>query len=99
MKQKLPKINFKSFIAQKSMNFLNLHFSIKAFAQNLAGIFILIYLYKNGLSVYQVFLVLAATLAMRFILRPLSIKFALKNGLKKSLIIGVISYAGLFQVL
>lgn len=99
MKKKLPKISFNSFITHKSMNFLNLHFSVKTFAEKLAGIFVMIYLYKNGLLVYQLFLVFAAILIMRFMLRPLSLKFTLKNGLKTSLIIGIISYAGLFQVL
>ncbi len=86
-------------LPEESMRFLNLHSAVKMVSLNLAGIFSLIYLYKNGLQIWQVCLALAAILILRLIVRPLSLKLVFRSGLRKSVLLGSLSYAGLFQLL
>ncbi|HLG23493.1 MAG TPA: MFS transporter [Candidatus Nanoarchaeia archaeon] len=98
MQQKLLK-RLLPFLIEKSVNFLNIHYLIKEFGHILVLFFNLIYLYKNGLNLWQVFTVLALTLMCRFMLRPISLYLTFRIGLRKMIIFGALNFAILYQVL
>lgn len=86
-------------LTNKSINYLNVHFSFQRFAETIASTFGPIFLYQIGFSVSEIFLVWTASYLMRFILRPFYLQVLLKIGLKKSIVLGSILYCGLFPIL
>lgn len=58
-----------------------------------------VFLLRQGLSAAAVFLVFGAVLALRFALRPLALAVAPRIGLKRSLALGCILYAGQYLLL
>ncbi|MBI1935943.1 hypothetical protein HYS31_05870 [Candidatus Woesearchaeota archaeon] len=88
-----------SLFSDRSISLLNIHHGILMLANHLAGIFSAIYLYKNGLDLWQVFLVWCGIFIVRFAVRPFSLWISLRKGLKKSLLTGILCYAVLYQIL
>ncbi len=82
-----------SFLTNKSVNFLNLHSGVFAFAYNLGGVFTAVFLYQRGIALWQIFLALAATFTLRLLFRRLSLRACLRYQLKTPLIVGAVLYA------
>lgn len=77
-----------AFLGNSTVNRINAHYGIHAFAQGAGGIFLLVFLLKAGLSVPTTLLALAAIVAGRFVLRPIVLPLAKRFGLKPLLIFG-----------
>lgn len=83
----------KSFLTNGNINYLNLHFSVQAFANGFGNLFIGVFLYQAGIPLWQIFLAFGASLVVRLIFRPFALKLCFRYGLKKVLIIGTIFFA------
>jgi DHA1 family inner membrane transport protein len=86
----------------RNINRLNLHSGLLQLSFNLGGTFSYAFMVKNGLPLPFVFLVVAAILVLRFILRPILLVVSPLIGLKFTLIVGsivlAIQYVALAQV-
>jgi len=83
----------------KTINFLNLHSGIQRFSINIFDTFWAVYLLGIGISFPVVALVVTSNCILRTLLRPLSLFFSEKIGLKRALIFGVFIGSGIFLVL
>jgi len=88
-----------AFLANTTVNRINLHYGFWALAQGAGGIFLLVYLLKAGLSVSATLLALAAILVGRFILRTAVLPFAKRFGLKAAVIFGALVLGAQYPVL
>ena len=59
-----------SFVANRAVNLLSLHYAFQALAQGSGGVFLLVYLLQSGLTPAQTILALMATVVMRYLARP-----------------------------
>ena len=82
-----------AYLSNSAVNRVNAHYAIQALAAASAGTFILVYFVRAGLSVPQALLALAATVAGRFVTRPLVLPLAKRFGLKATLIAGTVLLA------
>lgn len=82
-----------SFLANRAVNLLSLHYAFQALAQGSGGVFLLVYLLKAGLTVEQTIMALAATAALRFVSRRGVVAFASRFGLRAALITGCLILA------
>jgi MFS family permease len=82
-----------SFLGNKSVNQLNLHYGLHALAANAGGLFFAVYLLKAGLSAPWVLASIALILAVRFCLRPLTLIAGKAWGLKPTLMLGTLFQA------
>lgn len=69
---------------------LNIHYALQAFAQGAGGIFFLVFLLKAGVSVPLALLFQAGVVALRYLLRPATLPFAKRWGIKPLLIAGTL---------
>jgi DHA1 family inner membrane transport protein len=67
-----------------------LHVAISSLAWALSSVFSVVFLVRAGLTPTQVFLAASATLAARFVMRPLVLVIAPAIGLRRTLILGVV---------
>ncbi len=88
-----------AFFGNDAVNRVNLHTAIQALAMGAGGVFVLVFLLRNGVPTAGVFLVLAAILAGRFVLRPLILPLAKRLGLRILLIAGSLLMALQYPVL
>lgn len=88
-----------AFLGNSTVNRINAHYGIHAFAQGAGGIFLLVFLLKMGLSVPATLLALAAIVAGRFALRPIVLPLGRRFGLKPLLIFGSTVHALQYLVL
>lgn len=77
-----------SFLTNRAVNLLSLHYAFQALAQGSGGVFLLVYLLKAGLTLEQTIMALAATVALRFVFRRGVVSFARQFGLKAALVAG-----------
>jgi len=85
--------------ANRNINRLNLHSGLVHLSYQIGGAFTGAFLLRNGLDPAQVFLVMAAVLALRFVLRPMLLAISPAIGLKYTLITGSMLVAGQYFVL
>ncbi|HXX48270.1 MAG TPA: hypothetical protein VEN47_08585 [Myxococcota bacterium] len=76
-----------AFLRNRAVNWINLHSGIRALAQGMGGIFMLVFLLRAGVSVPATLCAMAAIFAVRFAIRPAVLVFATRLGLKP-LVIG-----------
>jgi len=88
-----------SYIKNKNINLLNLHTGIHRFSIVAIFTFGALYLLKQGIKLEIVLIIWCLNFIFRLILRPLSIKISQKIGLKKSVILGILFYSGIFPVI
>jgi MFS transporter, DHA1 family, inner membrane transport protein len=79
-----------AFFRNSTVNLLNLHYGILSIVLNGGGAFFLIYLLKSGVPVPGVLISLALILLGRFIIRPVVIGFAVRRGLRMTVIAGTV---------
>jgi DHA1 family inner membrane transport protein len=79
-----------SFLNIGAVNRVHIHYAIQAFASAAGGIFILAYLLKAGVPVAVALLFQAGVVALRFLLRPLTLPLAKRFGVKPLLMAGAI---------
>ena len=82
-----------SFFSNKQLNYLNVHYGLRAMGWEMCSMFTLAYLYKQGLSLTLTFLVYAAVLFSRTLTRPISMHFCLKKGVHWTLTVGTVAFA------
>jgi MFS transporter, DHA1 family, inner membrane transport protein len=88
-----------AFFSNGAINRVNIHYSIRAFAQAGGGIFVLAYLLQAGVSIPHALLAQACIFAGRFVIRPLVLPFARRCGLKPMVIAGTLVTALLYPAL
>lgn len=89
----------KSFLTNKAVNFLNLHSGIFVLAYNLGGVFTAVFLYQQGIALWQIFLAFAFVFTTRLLCRRVSLKACLRYQLKIPLITGAVLYAVSYLIL
>jgi hypothetical protein len=77
-----------AFFHNRTVNLLNLHYTIATVASGGGGAFFAVYLLKSGLSVAQTLLVLAAIFATRLAIRAALLPIAIRVGLRVLVIAG-----------
>ena|SRR5665648_522081 len=77
-----------AFFRSRTVNLLNLHYAIHAFALSGGGAFFAVYLLKSGLTVAWVLASFALILAGRFVVRPIVVPIGVKTGMRALVIIG-----------
>jgi MFS family permease len=82
-----------SFLANRAVNLLSLHYAFQAMAQGSGGVFLLVYLLKAGLTLEETIAALAATAALRYIGRRAVVPVAGRIGLKATLVAGCLVLA------
>jgi MFS family permease len=78
------------FFANRDINRLAAHLALVSLAWGVAGTFFTVFLLRAGLPPAQIFLLAAAILALRFVLRPLVVIVASTIGLRRTLILGTL---------
>jgi hypothetical protein len=90
------------YLKNGSVNLLNLHYGLRAFAMNGAGVFWAVYLLKAGVPQHAVFASIGLLLGMRFLFRPAILLVAPRLGLRRLVafgaILGALPYVLLAQV-
>jgi DHA1 family inner membrane transport protein len=76
------------FFGNRDINRLAVHAALVSLAWSMAGIFFMVFLLRAGLPPAQIFLAIAAILALRFALRPLVLIVASRFGLRPTLLLG-----------
>lgn len=91
-----------AFFSNRTVNLLNLHYTIGSIATGGGGAFFMVYLLKAGISVPGVLLSLAVLFASRLVIRTFLLPVAIRIGLRRSVIVGAIamgfSYVALAEV-
>jgi MFS family permease len=87
-----------AYLANSAVNRVNVHYAIQAFASSAAGVFLLVYFLRAGLSLAETLLALAAIILGRFVSRPLVLPLAKRFGVKATLIIGTLFLAAQYPV-
>jgi len=88
-----------AFFHNRAVNLINLHSVIGSVALGGGGAFYSVYLLKAGLSVPVVLLALAATFALRLLLRVFLLSLAIRIGLRWTVIVGTMLMAISFPFL
>src|SRR5690349_15134456 len=79
-----------AYLRNNTINRLNLHYGIHAFALDGGGVFFRVFLLKAGMSAPAVLVTAALILVGRFVLRPLVLVAAKRFGLKAVVIFGTV---------
>src|SRR5271170_955719 len=79
-----------AFFSNRTVNLLNLHFGIHSVAMSGGAAFYSIYLLKSGVPVPVILVSLALILVGRFVLRPIVIGLAARNGLRAMVVAGTV---------
>jgi MFS family permease len=85
-----------AFLSNKSVNLANLHSMTHSMALSVAGMFFVAFLLKAGVRPHHVLLVVAATLAARMALRPLSLATIRRVGMRRTMMLGTVLNAAQF---
>jgi hypothetical protein len=85
--------------SNNTISLLNFHTALWGFGNKIVNIFGPIYMLKLGISLPVVAMVWGSSYVIRFLIRPLSLLWTERIGLKKALILGTLTYAGLFPIL
>jgi len=88
-----------AFLANRTINLLNLHYAIHAVALGGGAAFVSAFLLKAGIAPPMVLGSVALILAARFVLRPIAIGFAIRFGLRQLLMAGSVLSALQYPVL
>ncbi len=88
-----------SFFGNDAINRVNLQGGVQALAQGAGGLFLLVFLIRQGLPVPLAFLTQAVIVTLRFAVRPLMLPLAIRFGLKPLLISGALALAAQFPLL
>src|SRR6186997_523387 len=88
-----------SFLRNRAVNLLNLHYGISAFAMNGGGVFIAVFLLRAGVAIPTILGAQALIVAMRFVIRPTVPALAKRFGLKPLTIAGTLISALQYPVL
>lgn len=88
-----------AFLANRTINLLNLHYAIHSIALGGGAAFVSAFLLKSGIAPPMVLGAVALILAVRFILRPIAIGFAIRFGLRQLLMAGSVLSALQYPVL
>ena len=88
-----------SYFTNKAMNLLNAHYCIRAFGYEMANLFTLSYLYKQGMPLYAVCAVYTLFFVFRFVFRPFAIRLCLKKGIHFCLTVGAILFSARYLTL
>jgi Major Facilitator Superfamily len=88
-----------AFLRNRAVNWINLHSGIQALAQGMGGLFVLVFLLREGVSVPAALCAMALIFAARFAIRPAVLAAAPRTGLKPLVIAGNLIIALQYPVL
>ena len=78
------------FLSNSAINRIYAHSVLQGLAENTGGIFIFVFLLKQGLAAHFVMLSMAAYVLVRFLLRQTLAPFVLLFGLRSGLVVGTV---------
>jgi hypothetical protein len=81
------------FFRNRTINLLNLHYVIQAVAVSGGGAFYAVYLLKAGVPIPGVLIALALILLGRLVIRPVVVPYAIRFGLRSTIISGTVMSA------
>jgi DHA1 family inner membrane transport protein len=79
-----------AFLRNRAVNWLNLHSGIRALAEGIGGVFVLVFLLRAGISIPASLLAMALVFAVRFAIRPAVLFAATRVGLRPLIVVGSI---------
>lgn len=82
-----------AYFANHAMNLLNVHYCIRAAGQEMANLFALSYLYKQGMSLAAVCYTYTLFFSVRLVFRPLVVRLCAKKGVHFCLVAGACLFA------
>ena len=88
-----------AFLGNRTVNLLNLHYGIHSVALGGGAAFVSAFLLKEGVTPPTVLGAISLILALRFIMRPIAIGFAIRYGLRRLLIAGSLLSAIQYPIL
>src|SRR5690348_11945949 len=88
-----------SYLGNRIINLLNLHYAIAWLAMSGGGTFFAVYLLRVGVPIPVVLIALATVVLIRFAVRPLLLVLGKRYGLKPLPIIGTVAVAAQYPVL
>lgn len=88
-----------SFLRNRAVNLLNLHYGISAFAMNGGGLFIAVFLLRAGVSIPAILAAQALIVGLRFVIRPSILILGKRWGLKPLTILGTVVSGLQFPIL
>jgi hypothetical protein len=88
-----------SYLGNRNVNLLNLHYAITQLAISGGGVFFAVYLLRAGVPIPAILGALALLVLMRFVQRPLLLIIGKRFGLKPLLMIGTLGSALQYPVL
>src|SRR4051812_1880959 len=88
-----------AYFHNRTINLLNLHYTIGTVALSGGGAFYAVYLLKAGVGVPVALLVMAATFALRLAIRSFLLPYAIRYGLKRLVIVGALLMGLSFPIL
>ncbi len=88
-----------AYLRNRAINWLNVHTGIQAVAQGMGGVFVLVFLLREGVSIPVSLCAMALIVSGRFVMRPLVLPVAKRLGLKPVVIGGSLVVGLAYQVL
>jgi hypothetical protein len=88
-----------AYLRNTTVNLLNLHYAVLAFASGAGGVFFGVFLLRAGVPAPLVLVALTAILAGRFALRPLVLPLAKRFGLRPLVMAGAILIGAQYPIL
>lgn len=88
-----------TIFSNRAINRLQLHFVIATFAQGAGGVFVFVYMLRQGVSAPLVFCAIAAINACRFLLRPMVLPLGRRIGLGGLLLLGTVGESVIYPML
>lgn len=82
-----------AFLRNRAVNWLNLHSGIRALAEGIGGVFVLVFLLRADISIPASLLALGLVFALRFAIRPAVLVAATRVGLKPLIVAGSVANA------
>jgi MFS transporter, DHA1 family, inner membrane transport protein len=82
-----------SYLSNATVNRLNLHTAMHAFAWNMSGGFFVVYLFSHGFPAEELFSWIAAMFALRFVIRPIVLILAPRVGVRRLIALGGVFFA------
>ncbi len=82
-----------------ALRWINIHFALRVAGATLATVFEMVYLYELKIPLPHIFLIFGGIQLLRLFARPLIVGLAARLGLKKSIILSTLLYAGNYAIL
>jgi MFS family permease len=88
-----------SYLSNRAVNIVNLHFFFRRLSYGVGEIFGILFLIEAGIKIEIALLIWAGNFLIRLFVRPFAFKLQQKIGLKNSVIFGAVWFTGLYPLM